>query len=425
MKTKGLLLLLAASAFGLGELNAQCTPVATIDQNFDNFVTFPDSCWSANGTPSMTFTLTPDTVATGKILQFYGSTSIGVPFYLVTPELSTIDGDHFLSFDAKATGAPALGVKIQIGTLDGASNYASFVPHGNEIVINDTITSFTSINIPADTNFKFVTLRLTTIAPHQAILLDNFKWQEDTTAAPLVCDPVSTINQGFDNFTAFPDSCWTTSSSFPSFYLEDTTANNFVTFYSGNSVNLPFYMTMPELNTIDGNHVLKFKAAGITPGDVKIQIGTLEDANNYASFVAHGNEMVVNGTTQVEYTSIIIPANVAYKFVTLQITATTPHQAIALDDFIWEELPTSIGNINKEENAIKIYPNPVSKGILTIESDDVMNKVVIMDATGKTVKTQSALGNKAVFNMDHFANGLYFIQVNTNKTSFTKRFIKQ
>jgi len=164
-----------------------------------------------------------------------------------------------------------------------------------------------------------------------------------------------------------------------------------------NEANAPFYLTTPELTTIDGQHILKFKAEPITPGEVKIQIGTLDDADNYSSFIAHGSEIIIDGGTEQEYTSIAIPANVDYKYVTLRITPTSVHQSISLDDFIWESEPTAIHTKSKNQ-PVKLYPNPVKNGILTIEAEEIIEEAVILDATGKRVKSISPASQKATLN---------------------------
>jgi|GEM_PF-1786088 len=83
--------------------------------------------------------------------------------------------------------------------------------------INDTVSSYTSINIPANSNYKHIALRFTTVGLHQAVKLDNFKWEADATPPIPSCEAVSAINQSFDNFSDFPDSCWTTSQGYPTF----------------------------------------------------------------------------------------------------------------------------------------------------------------------------------------------------------------
>ncbi|OJU76624.1 MAG: hypothetical protein BGO09_02500 [Bacteroidetes bacterium 47-18] len=419
---KALLSGLIAIAAASGNLHAQCTPVATLDQNFENFTEFPDSCWYGSGTPGVNFSLLDDN--SNNVVRFYGMFSVNTPFYLVTPELSTIDGNHYMTFDAVPNSGLALGVKVEVGTLDAPTNYASFVAHGPEIIINDTVSSYRSINIPANSSYKHIAFRITTISQHQAVKFDNFKWELDPP--PVQCNPVSAINQSFDNFTAFPDSCWTTSAGTPNFYLNDTAADKDITFYSMSSVNTPFYLTTPELSTIDGEHHLKFKAAPLgVPGDIKIQVGTLAANDDYSSFTAHGNEIVINGGAEQEYTSIKIPANSNFKYVSLKITATAAHQALLLDDFVWEAAPgTGISDAN---NIIaRLYPNPVSGDVITVEAGTNIRTATIYSVTGKVVRTiDQQPGATVTLPVGDLTAGMYIVQVITDNGSSTAKFTKQ
>lgn len=240
------------------------------------------------------------------------------------------------------------------------------------------------------------------------------------------CTPVATFNQTFDNFTAFPDSCWTTSAGMPNFYLNDTAADQDITFYSMTSVNTPFYLTTPELSTIDGEHHLKFKAVPFgAPAEVKIQVGTLSANDDYGTFTAHGSEISINGGAEKEYTSIKIPANSNFKYVSLKITATAPHLALLFDDFVWEK--AAVTSIHDAANVIaKLYPNPATGDVVTVEADAIIRTATIYNITGKAVKTiQQQSGTTAVLPVGDLGAGMYVVQVTTDKGSSTAKFTKQ
>ncbi len=110
---------LVAAAIATTNINAQCVSVNTLQQDFTNFTTFPDSCWSASGT-STNFYLFDDN--SNNVAMFYTFFAPNTPYYMVTPELSNIDGDHYISFDAACNSALTYGVKLQIGTIDSITN---------------------------------------------------------------------------------------------------------------------------------------------------------------------------------------------------------------------------------------------------------------------------------------------------------------
>ncbi len=80
---------------------------------------------------------------------------------------------------------------------------------------------------------------------------------------------------------------------------------------------------------------------------------------------------------------------------------------------------------NSLEDIISIYPNP-AKSDLTVNFGSLKNEVVKMNiysSVGRLIKSSSTLSNNQ-FKIDirNLANGIYFIQLETNKNSITKPF---
>jgi PKD repeat protein len=94
-------------------------------------------------------------------------------------------------------------------------------------------------------------------------------------------------------------------------------------------------------------------------------------------------------------------------------------------------LPTAVKEIgNIFASKLSVYPNPASQNItvefLLQESTDI--KWNILDITGRVIKTADASAfvsgnNKATIETDELINGLYFIQLVSDKGSKTTRFI--
>jgi hypothetical protein len=77
---------------------------------------------------------------------------------------------------------------------------------------------------------------------------------------------------------------------------------------------------------------------------------------------------------------------------------------------------------------LKVYPNPVTAGILQIKSNVKMAAVRITDINGKVLLNSSAalLTDNELINVSGFAPGIYFIEVVNNKNEvYHTRFMKK
>ena len=72
-------------------------------------------------------------------------------------------------------------------------------------------------------------------------------------------------------------------------------------------------------------------------------------------------------------------------------------------------------------NSWAIYPNPV-KDILNLEGLNTVESYVIYDVSGR--KLEEADNNTQQINLSHLSNGVYLLQVNTDKGQVSKKFIK-
>lgn len=77
---------------------------------------------------------------------------------------------------------------------------------------------------------------------------------------------------------------------------------------------------------------------------------------------------------------------------------------------------------NSNQNNIVVYPNPTTSQ-LTIDTDDKIENVSILDVTGKTIKTVVLKSN--TIDVSNLVNGLYFLQVQTKEGMFNSKFIKR
>jgi hypothetical protein len=81
----------------------------------------------------------------------------------------------------------------------------------------------------------------------------------------------------------------------------------------------------------------------------------------------------------------------------------------------------SIYDKDSEISNYNLYPNPTSS-ILTIDTDLKIQKINIIDITGKNVKSFTPKTN--TFNVSDLSNGIYFITIIGEGNSITKKFVK-
>lgn len=171
--------LLTAGLFCISLIaNAQCTATATLNETFENFADgatggLPQNCWTSSDAYPRAGVVAADG---NKSLQFYTFMNPSVSMYLVSPELSTINGgDYVLSFNIGAPSVPGV-IKLQVGTLASPTDFANFTPVGTEITVMAASTR-SNIAIPASTTQKYIAFRVNSgNVPHAATTIDNIQW---------------------------------------------------------------------------------------------------------------------------------------------------------------------------------------------------------------------------------------------------------
>ena len=84
-----------------------------------------------------------------------------------------------------------------------------------------------------------------------------------------------------------------------------------------------------------------------------------------------------------------------------------------------------IGGINEisMENEINIYPNP-SNYAFTIETP-TLSTIEISTIHGQRIKSLASTGTKTNIDVSEFPNGVYIVEVKTEKGIAVKKFIKE
>jgi polyhydroxybutyrate depolymerase len=82
--------------------------------------------------------------------------------------------------------------------------------------------------------------------------------------------------------------------------------------------------------------------------------------------------------------------------------------------------PTAVAE--KELSKIAIYPNPVLNR-LTIESEELIESVTILDLIGKVLMNKTT--NFKTIDVSVLAKGIYFLKLTTKNTELVKKFVKE
>lgn len=111
---------------------------------------------------------------------------------------------------------------------------------------------------------------------------------------------------------------------------------------------------------------------------------------------------------------------ISYSFIDANSCSNTATDNIVVDNCL------GLSDFNDLSN-LKIYPNPTS-GILFIEnaaSTNVSTNVKVIDLTGKIVLTINVNSNLISLDLSTLSNGMYFIHIQTDKTTTIKKITKE
>ena len=101
-------------------------------------------------------------------------------------------------------------------------------------------------------------------------------------------------------------------------------------------------------------------------------------------------------------------------------------KAVDNSNFKSEELisdaPFGSTNINNIENNISIYPNPTTN-FITINAENITS-VKIINITGKIISSYEVTDNSTTIDLSNIEKGIYFVKINTENSTYTKKIIK-
>lgn len=142
-----------------------------------------------------------------------------------------------------------------------------------------------------------------------------------------------------------------------------------------------------------------------------------------------GGQWTGTNTALTQYTYPLLSftgiQNIIYRIV-FQSDSSINQLGVVIDDFLisGQSLSSKDFNLNK----IAIYPNP-STGIFNLSLNNLrIDSIELFDIAGKNLNVQSNLktiNNENQLDLNSFANGVYFVKINANNQSITKKIIKK
>lgn len=283
------------------------------------------------------------------------------------------------------------------------SNFASYAATGT----NRGIMYRSDSAQPDPLNPPVAYTRSSTIAQIQIVA-------ESPIAEP--CAPIVSFHYNFDDFTTFPEQCWSSNVSGPIMIGTTGTTNKAVQLYSFSSTN-PIYMISPAVSTINGNYAFKYDINSISEG-ATIEVGTLASQTDFASFTPVTNEFApIAGTT---YLTTAIPATLEHKYIAIKFIPNGVHRVLTIDNVQWDLLST-LGTKPVFNKTFSIYPNPTND-IATIQSNEEINQVRIYNQLGQLISNKK---DKTI-DLSDKPTGMYLIEVEfNNNTTAIKKLLKK
>ncbi len=153
----------------------------------------------------------------------------------------------------------------------------------------------------------------------------------------------------------------------------------------------------------------------VEAGEIEIDWEASEDNTRVGGYIVSINDAAVDTVTATRYTAEGLSAG-SYTFA-----------VVAVDIYGNESDPSTVdasitGTIEIAGNGreISVYPNPAND-VLMIKTTESIEKIEILDISGKTVLTKARTKE---LNVSDLNRGVYFIKVQTESGTYTSRFLK-
>jgi len=76
------------------------------------------------------------------------------------------------------------------------------------------------------------------------------------------------------------------------------------------------------------------------------------------------------------------------------------------------------------DSAVQVFPNPTNSNEIEISTEEIITKLTLVNINGQIIKEiVSPIFNQNTFKLNNLQQGFYFLQINTEKGSLTKKII--
>lgn len=231
------------------------------------------------------------------------------------------------------------------------------------------------------------------------------------------CDPVSSIDENFDDWEAINE-CWTGVANGGMFMYGGD-----LTFYTFMQPNVSMYLISPEI--VAGDYTLTFDFGTVsmdgeeTEG-ITVEAGTLTTNANTDSFVSLGAPQ----PTTIAPQSMELPVSFAsdVKYFVIKVHGASPHSAAFVDNVVLAPTTAGVNDLNTVK--VQAYPNPVINQ-LNLTADQNLREASIFNAAGQLVQTAKLSGKSSSVNVSALKAGVYVVQIKTEKGVQTLKVVKK
>lgn len=88
------------------------------------------------------------------------------------------------------------------------------------------------------------------------------------------------------------------------------------------------------------------------------------------------------------------------------------------------KITNSLSTADYHQNQVLIYPNPVSSIINVDLGDSIASKVILFDMNGRVMQTENIVNSSGI-EISNLANGMYLMQITTDKGVVSKKIVKK
>ncbi len=344
-------------------------------------------------------------------------------------------------------------VNLSTGTLPAGAT-ASFTK--NSISINDTALLVVRLGSAVTAGVKSFTLNAN----------DGVKFKNTplsfTASTPITAlSGISVPNNGQINVTPFIAITWSAVTNATAYQLELSTDTNFNTIYLDTLVKGATSFVVPggmlqytkifarvaaanDCGIAGYSPIIRFTTSGLPAAPSNLQLvsvstggATIRWTDNATNETAYKVERSDNnntsysivgnlGASATQYTSTNLVAGNTYYF------RVKCQNALGFSNVSNElEVPFFVGIENELNlNVLNIYPNPANDQLNIFIEDEYTGKteITLMNEIGMVVYSKSFdktdLTYQTEINMNEFSNGVYFLRINSEQKSITKKVMK-